>query len=73
MYMFQNIAVHDPTFLAFRTLSELFPTGQSVFMMGSPHYGCQGEVGKTLSELFPTGQSVFMMGSPHYGCQGEVC
>jgi hypothetical protein len=25
-------------------LSELFPTGQSVFMMGSPHYGCQGEV-----------------------------
>lgn len=54
MYMFQNISVHDPTFLAFRTLSELFPTGQSVFMMGSPHYGCQGEVSFTLYNVSMT-------------------
>ncbi|XP_063418054.1 5'-3' exoribonuclease 1-like isoform X2 [Mytilus trossulus] len=40
----KDIAVHDPTYQAYSTLSELFPTKQSVFMMGSPHYGCQGEV-----------------------------
>lgn len=41
---FQDISVHDPSFCQYKTLSELFPVGEVAFMLGWPHYGCQGEV-----------------------------
>ncbi|XP_061162690.1 5'-3' exoribonuclease 1-like [Saccostrea echinata] len=40
----KDISVHDPSFCQFRTLSEMFPLGEVAFMLGWPHYGCQGEV-----------------------------
>ncbi|XP_048250322.1 5'-3' exoribonuclease 1-like isoform X1 [Haliotis rufescens] len=40
----KDIAIHDPDFQQFRSLEELFSTETSVFMIGQPHYGCQGEV-----------------------------
>ena len=30
--------------MQYRTLDELFPVGSDVFMLGSPHYGCMGQV-----------------------------
>ena len=44
MISFQDISVHDSSFCQFKTLSELFPVGEVAFMLGWPHYGCQGEV-----------------------------
>ncbi|KAK3105106.1 hypothetical protein FSP39_017370 [Pinctada imbricata] len=40
----KDIAVHDPAFCQFKTLRELFPVKEMVFMLGWPHYGGQGEV-----------------------------
>ncbi|XP_046562363.1 LOW QUALITY PROTEIN: 5'-3' exoribonuclease 1-like [Haliotis rubra] len=40
----KDIAIHDPDFQQFRTLEQLFSPETSVFMIGHPHYGCQGEV-----------------------------
>lgn len=40
----KDLNVHDSTFSQFSTLDELFPPKESVFMLGWPHYGCQGEV-----------------------------
>ncbi|XP_062594329.1 5'-3' exoribonuclease 1-like [Saccostrea cucullata] len=40
----KDLSVHDPSFCQFRTLSEMFPVGEVAFMLGWPHYGCQGEV-----------------------------
>lgn len=40
----KDISVHDPSFCQYKTLSELFPVGEVAFMLGWPHYGCQGEV-----------------------------
>ncbi|ESO88894.1 hypothetical protein LOTGIDRAFT_165314, partial [Lottia gigantea] len=40
----QNITVHDPTFCEYMSMEDLFPAESGVFMLGSPHYGCQGEV-----------------------------
>ncbi|KAK6177144.1 hypothetical protein SNE40_015305 [Patella caerulea] len=40
----QNISVHDPAFCQFMTMEELFPAESPVFMLGSPHYGSQGQV-----------------------------
>ncbi|WAR13782.1 XRN1-like protein [Mya arenaria] len=39
-----DIAVHEPGFCQFTTLSEYMPEKAEVFMLGWPHYGCQGEV-----------------------------
>lgn len=36
--------MHDPSFTQYRTLAELFPAGSAAFMLGTPHYGCQGQV-----------------------------
>ena len=35
---------HAPDDMHFKTMSELFPVNASVFMLGNPHYGCQGDV-----------------------------
>ncbi|KAL4221730.1 5'-3' exoribonuclease 1 [Mactra antiquata] len=43
----KDIAVHDPGFCQFKTLKEFLPDGTAVFMLGWPHYGCQGEVIET--------------------------
>ncbi|XP_052760032.1 5'-3' exoribonuclease 1-like [Mya arenaria] len=40
----KDIAVHEPGFCQFTTLSEYMPEKAEVFMLGWPHYGCQGEV-----------------------------
>ncbi|XP_035697172.1 5'-3' exoribonuclease 1-like isoform X1 [Branchiostoma floridae] len=40
----KDIAVHDPSYKQFRTLDELFCPGTTCFMLGNPHYGCEGEV-----------------------------
>ncbi|XP_070207130.1 5'-3' exoribonuclease 1-like isoform X3 [Littorina saxatilis] len=40
----KDIQSHAPDDMHFRTMDELFPVGASVFMLGNPHYACQGEV-----------------------------
>lgn len=42
--VFQDIAVQDPGFCQFKTLEDYLPEGCQVYMLGWPHYGCQGEV-----------------------------
>ena len=47
--MFQNVesdAADDNTVFS---LLDLFPIGADVFMLGNPHYGCQGQVGYRLT------------------------
>ena len=44
--LFQDVASHAPDDMHFRTMDELYPAGAAVFMLGSPHYGCQGEVSR---------------------------
>ncbi|XP_063965175.1 5'-3' exoribonuclease 1-like [Lytechinus pictus] len=46
----KDIAVHDPSFHQFKTLSELYPVDAPCFMLGNPHYGCQGQVQETNQE-----------------------
>ncbi|EEC10068.1 pacman protein, putative [Ixodes scapularis] len=40
----KDITEHCPEFEQFKTVEELFPVGKTCFMLGHPHYGCQGEV-----------------------------
>lgn len=40
----KDIAEHSPELEQFKTVEELFPVGKTCFMLGHPHYGCQGEV-----------------------------
>lgn len=40
-----DIAVHDSTFVQFKTLEEVFPPGSNCFLLASPVYGSMGEVG----------------------------
>ncbi|XP_064610977.1 5'-3' exoribonuclease 1-like [Liolophura sinensis] len=40
----KNISVHDPSYTQFTSLEELYAPSTPVFMLGFPHYGCQGEV-----------------------------
>ncbi|MEE6500656.1 hypothetical protein FKM82_003869 [Ascaphus truei] len=40
----QDITAFDSGFSHFNTLDELFCPGSSVFMLGTPYYGCMGEV-----------------------------
>ncbi|XP_077990094.1 5'-3' exoribonuclease 1-like [Glandiceps talaboti] len=40
----KDIAAYDPSFTQFKTLEELFPAKSVCFMLGTPHYGCMGEV-----------------------------
>ncbi|XP_042194963.1 5'-3' exoribonuclease 1 isoform X3 [Callorhinchus milii] len=40
----KNIKAFDSSFSHFRTLEELFPSSIKVFMLGTPYYGCMGEV-----------------------------
>ncbi|XP_060573103.1 5'-3' exoribonuclease 1-like, partial [Ruditapes philippinarum] len=46
----KDIAVHDSGFCQFRTLKDYLPEGTAVFMLGWPHYACQGEVIETDTE-----------------------
>ncbi|XP_069753461.1 5'-3' exoribonuclease 1 isoform X2 [Narcine bancroftii] len=39
-----NLKSFDSSFSLFHTLDELFPPRINVFMMGTPYYGCMGEV-----------------------------
>ena len=41
----QDIAVSELSVQHFESLSELFPVRSNVFMLGTPQYGCMGEVG----------------------------
>jgi hypothetical protein len=43
--VFQDVLSHAPDNMHFRTITELFPKGAAVFMLGQPHYASQGEVG----------------------------
>ncbi|CAN7986192.1 unnamed protein product [Ixodes hexagonus] len=40
----RDITEHCPEFEQFKTIEEVFPVGTTCFMIGHPHYGCQGEV-----------------------------
>ncbi|KAL8571175.1 hypothetical protein ACOMHN_010636 [Nucella lapillus] len=40
----KDIQVHSSDDMHLQTMEELFPTGAPVFMLGNPHYSCQGEV-----------------------------
>lgn len=40
----KDITEHAPDFVECKTIEELFPTGSQCFMVGHPHYGCQGEI-----------------------------
>ena len=42
--LLQDIAVHNPDDCPYKSLQEYLPEKAPVFMMGWPHYGCQGEV-----------------------------
>ena len=41
---FQDVPTWVADDMHFSTMDELFPAGAAVFMLGNPHYGCQGEV-----------------------------
>ena len=40
----KDILVEDAGLKAYSSVEELFPNGTTAFMLGQPHYGCQGEV-----------------------------
>ncbi|XP_039413261.1 5'-3' exoribonuclease 1 isoform X1 [Corvus cornix cornix] len=40
----KDIKAFDSRFSNIRTLDDLFPPGSTAFMLGSPYYGCMGEV-----------------------------
>ncbi|XP_043926953.1 5'-3' exoribonuclease 1 [Protopterus annectens] len=40
----KDINAFDASLCLFTTLSDLFPPGITVFMLGTPYYGCMGEV-----------------------------
>ncbi|KYO33908.1 5'-3' exoribonuclease 1 isoform X1 [Alligator mississippiensis] len=40
----KDIKAFDSHFSNIKTLDDLFPPGSTVFMLGSPYYGCTGEV-----------------------------
>ncbi|KAJ7395556.1 hypothetical protein BTVI_154292 [Pitangus sulphuratus] len=40
----KDIKAFDSRFSSIRTLDDLFPPGSTAFMLGSPYYGCMGEV-----------------------------
>uniref|UniRef100_A0A8C4V4N2 5'-3' exoribonuclease 1 n=1 Tax=Falco tinnunculus TaxID=100819 RepID=A0A8C4V4N2_FALTI len=40
----KDIKAFDSRFSNIRTLDDLFPPGSAAFMLGSPYYGCMGEV-----------------------------
>ncbi|KAM6160482.1 5'-3' exoribonuclease 1 isoform 6-T6 [Erethizon dorsatum] len=40
----QDIRAFDSRFSSIKTLDDLFPPGSVVFMLGTPYYGCTGEV-----------------------------
>lgn len=44
----RDIAVHDKTFVQYRTLQEVFPLKSVCFMLGHPHYGAMGEASSYL-------------------------
>lgn len=39
-----DITVHDPSFVQFKTLEQVFPPGSKCFLLASPIYGGMGEV-----------------------------
>ncbi|XP_070562062.1 5'-3' exoribonuclease 1-like isoform X2 [Ptychodera flava] len=49
----QDISAYDPSYKQFKTLEELFPAKSVCFMLGTPQYGCMGEV----IEVDRTGQA----------------
>lgn len=46
-----DIAVHDSSFVQFKTLDQVFPTGSKCFLLASPLYGGMGEVSAPLRIL----------------------
>ncbi|XP_012270708.1 5'-3' exoribonuclease 1 [Orussus abietinus] len=40
----KDIAVHDPTFIMYKSVADVFPEKSTCFMLGHPHYGAMGEV-----------------------------
>uniref|UniRef100_A0A8C3V057 5'-3' exoribonuclease 1 n=1 Tax=Catharus ustulatus TaxID=91951 RepID=A0A8C3V057_CATUS len=40
----KDIKAFDSRFSSIKTLGDLFPPGSTAFMLGSPYYGCMGEV-----------------------------
>lgn len=40
----KGLTEHAPDFVECKTIQELFPNGSQCFMVGHPHYGCQGKV-----------------------------
>nr|XP_042703020.1 5'-3' exoribonuclease 1-like isoform X4 [Chrysemys picta bellii] len=40
----KDISAFDSRFSNIKTLDDLFPPGSTVFMLGTPYYGCTGEV-----------------------------
>uniref|UniRef100_H3AKR8 5'-3' exoribonuclease 1 n=1 Tax=Latimeria chalumnae TaxID=7897 RepID=H3AKR8_LATCH len=40
----KDITAFNSSFSHFKTLNDFFPTGSTVFMLGTPYYGCMGEV-----------------------------
>lgn len=40
----KDITEKSPDFEEFKTIEELFPVGKTCFMVGNPHYGCEGQV-----------------------------
>ncbi|XP_053379748.1 5'-3' exoribonuclease 1-like isoform X2 [Mercenaria mercenaria] len=61
----KDIAVHDPEFCQFKTLKEYLPEGNPVFMLGWPHYACQGEVIETDMESGRIRINLSILEEPH--------
>ncbi|CAM9801963.1 unnamed protein product [Lampetra planeri] len=47
-----------------KTLEEIFPLNSTVFMLGTPHYGCQGEILDS-SDIIPEGRIRVMFTVPY--------
>lgn len=39
-----DLAVHDPTFVQYKNIDQVFTPKSICFMLGHPHYGAMGEV-----------------------------
>ncbi|XP_055678053.1 5'-3' exoribonuclease 1 isoform X2 [Lutzomyia longipalpis] len=40
----KDLTVHNPDFMQFKTVEEVFPIGSTIFLLSTPQYGCRGEV-----------------------------
>lgn len=47
----QDIEVQESSLPLYKSINEVFPVKSTIFMLGHPHYGAQGEVHFTIDDM----------------------